>query len=119
MIKFFNSLRKSKDLLVVLLLLVAGLLLVASMTIRTLPGNASNAARKVSEVLDKRMEILDGYMERAMQGDHSSWMRFDDLPQDMVIYRYVSDTLQSWKNQFSVINDDIRQITRDHSYVEE
>ena len=29
------------------------------------------------------------------------------LPKDMVIYRYVNDSLKSWNNHFSVINDDI------------
>ena len=30
-----------------------------------------------------------------------------DLPEDMVIYRYIDDSLQSWSNQFPVKNDDI------------
>ena len=30
-----------------------------------------------------------------------------DLPEDMVIYKYVADTLQSWANQFPISNDEV------------
>ena len=34
-------------------------------------------------------------------------MDLRDLPDDMVIYKYVADTLHSWANQFPISNDEV------------
>lgn len=65
------------------------------------------AARRVSQILEERMDILDGYTSSALEQDRDGWLDLEGLPEDMVIYRYVEDTLQSWCHQFSVDNDDI------------
>ena len=65
-------------------------------------------ARDLSEKVEKRMKVLDNYIEKALAGDPADWMNLSDLPEDMVVYRYVEDTLQSWANQFPIRNDDIR-----------
>ena len=71
--------------------------------------------RKEAERLEKkvheRQEILQGYVQKALEVPVDEWMRFDDLPQDMVIYRYNADTLQSWANQFPVANDEVDVLT--------
>lgn len=60
--------------------------------------------RQVEKSLHKREKILDYYSERALSSNQN-WVGFDQLPEDMVIYRYNSDTLQSWVNQFPIGND--------------
>ena len=69
--------------------------------------NSDAAAQKVQKVLEARMEMLDSYVERALESDVNQWMDLEDLPSDMVVYRYRNDTLQSWANRFTVNNDDI------------
>ena len=72
-----------------------------------LDGAASDMGRKVAQ----RMKILDSYIQKAVRGDADKWMDLQGLPDDMVVYRYVDDTLQCWANQFPIGNDDIRPFT--------
>ncbi len=95
--------------------LVAAVLFVASVAVLAMSlkesrvtGDTRAVARRVTRIVEKRMNSLDGYMEKALAGDSSEWMDIGRLPQDMVIYRYCSDTLQSWCNEFSVSNDNIK-----------
>lgn len=59
--------------------------------------DTDSAARRVGRTLEKRMALLESYVDRPDE----------TLPSDMVIYRYAGDSLKSWRNQFSVMNDDI------------
>ena len=79
---------------------------VLSLAVNTQSRNSERIAEKVERRVEKRMRVLDGYVKEALESDHSSWLTLDDLPEDMVIYRYVYDTLQSWCNQFPITNDD-------------
>lgn len=88
-------------------ILLAATLFLLSLLTNTSSGDSDKAAEKISRRLEKRMEVLEQYMSEALKSDHSKWMDLKGLPEDMVVYRYVYDTLQSWDNQFSVINDDI------------
>ncbi|MCQ2130774.1 MAG: ATP-binding protein [Bacteroidales bacterium] len=98
---------KYKTLVPYLLMLLAVLSLALSAVRPGLHGGFNNEAQHVGEVIQKRMDILDSYMDKAINGDVTEWMDLDDLPDDMIIYRYFEDELQSWKNQFPVSNDDI------------
>lgn len=86
---------------------LALLMFMLSLIINSSSRNTDSVAKKVERRLEKRMKILDSYIDEAMESDHSQWMSLKNLPEDMVIYRYVYDTLQSWSNQFPVLNDDI------------
>ncbi|MBR4734893.1 MAG: GHKL domain-containing protein [Bacteroidales bacterium] len=66
------------------------------------------AAADFGKKTGARVKILDKYIEKALNGDPRTWMELDGLPEDMVVYRYVEDTLQSWAGQFPLRNDDIR-----------
>lgn len=88
-------------------IMLAALIFVLSLIINTRSGDSDRIAGKVSQRLEKRMELLGKYMSSALTGEDRQWSEIEDLPEDMVIYRYVYDTLQSWSNQFPVINDDI------------
>ena len=61
----------------------------------------------MSRKVEARMNLLDAYIEQALQGDPTTWMDLQGLPEDMVVYRYYADSLQSWANQFPLRNDDI------------
>ncbi len=68
---------------------------------------SSASARRVSRIINDRMAKLESYMRRAVTESRGEWLELDGLDEDMVIYRYVDDSLQSWCNQFSLDNDDI------------
>lgn len=85
----------------------AVILLAFSLSVNKLPGNTERAAAEISRTVSKRMHILDEYIGSALSADRRIWAGQDDVPEDMVIYRYIDDTLQSWSNQFPVRNDDI------------
>lgn len=74
------------------------------------PANTDKAAARVSRILSRRVEKLDSCISHAFTFDKRSWMEFEDFPSDFVIYRYYSDTLQSWCNQFPLHNDDLSSV---------
>ena len=90
-----------------LLLCAAVAFFVAAFARSRMYNSSDMAARRVGRIIDKRLQTLNGYVAQAQAQGSESWMRLDGLPEDMVVYRYVEDTLQSWCNQFSTDNDDI------------
>lgn len=83
-----------------------------SLFIFSLAGNNSTndtdrMAAKVGKRIERRMDLLGKYVEQAFDTPLDRLIEIRNLPEDMVIYRYVNDSLQSWCNQFSVLNDDI------------
>lgn len=90
------------------LFFAAGVVLVlANIFVDTRIDYSESAARRLNRNIQKRFSVLEKYMHEAMEQSPDSWMDFDGLPEDMVIYRYEGDSLQSWCNQFSLDNDDI------------
>ncbi len=73
--------------------------------------DASATASDLGKRVERRIAILDRYMEKAMKTDPEEWLQLKGLPEDMVVYRYVEDSLQSWANQFPIRSDDIRERT--------
>lgn len=71
--------------------------------------DTESAARDLGEAVTRRLDRLDGFIAEAFAQDPDAWMQLRDLPEDMVVYRYREDTLQSWAHQFPIRNDDIRQ----------
>lgn len=70
--------------------------------------NTDSAAEDMGRRIETRMQMLDSYIDRAGSQPVSVWMSLPDLPEDMVVYRYVEDTLQSWAHQFPLRSDDLR-----------
>lgn len=70
-------------------------------------GADRHIAERVSRRVEQRWSKLESYAARVLEGDCSEWMDVDKLPSDMVVYRYCSDTLQAWCNEFSVYNDNL------------
>ena len=95
----------------VAVLSVALVLIVASLvTTRSHPDTAS-AARDLGKRVERRVDVLEGYVRQALEADPDSWLRLEGFPEDMVLYRYRDDTLQTWAHQFPLRNDDIRART--------
>lgn len=97
----------SRKLLSFIFIGAAVLLFAASLFIPQSKGDPAHAASRLESVLARRLKTLDSFAERAFEGDPAQWMELSGLPEDMVVYRYVNDRLQSWANQFPVSNDDI------------
>ena len=73
-----------------------------------LSNDTAAVAERVSATVERRIVRLEAFMAQAMREDHSRWLELDGLPGDMVIYRYCGDTLQSWRNEFPVYNDNLQ-----------
>ncbi|MDE6870643.1 MAG: hypothetical protein K2J62_00800 [Bacteroidales bacterium] len=87
--------------------ILALLLFFFSLLINSSSSDTDHVAHRTGRRIEKRMAILDRYIEEALESDHSEWLILEDFPEDMVLYRYIYDTLQCWSNQFTVNNDDI------------
>ena len=72
--------------------------------------DVESAAQDLGEKIEKRMGLLDKYIDQALHTDKNTWMELKGLPEDMVVYRYVEDSLQSWANQFPIRNLKIKVI---------
>lgn len=75
------------------------------------PGDTGVAAGKVERIVAERLTILEKYADRALAESPYEWTDIGNLDPDMVIYRYVDDTIQCWINQFPLVNDDISPIS--------
>ena len=89
------------------LMLLSALVLLIAVNVTATPGDTDQAAERMGHILDRRMGMLEGYIATAMETPVDEWPDLEGLPEDMVVYRYVDDTLQSWVNTFAMYNDDI------------
>ncbi|MCF0178292.1 MAG: hypothetical protein HUJ90_06660, partial [Bacteroidales bacterium] len=62
---------------------------------------------KVERALHKRQNLMEKYLHQVEQIPVNEWIDLEDFPEDMVLYRYNADTLQSWVNQFTISNDEV------------
>lgn len=99
--------RKIKDIGAAALLVASVVLFIMSIGRFGGSGDTAAAARRATRVIESRMAKLDGYMEKALSQDCVQWLDLGKLPQDMVVYRYCRDSLQSWCNEFPIANDNI------------
>ena len=96
-----------KDWLALALLFVAFVFLLLSLPFNSGSVDTGGEARKIGRQLSRRMIKLEAYMKETLSEQDESWLELTPLPEDMVIYKYVDDTLRAWGNQFSLKNDDI------------
>lgn len=95
----------------VAMLSVALALLLASLLSDQTNPDTGAAATDMGRRVERRVALLDQYVQTALEAPSGEWLRLENLPEDMVIYRYREDTLQSWVHQFPIRNDDIRPQT--------
>ncbi len=71
-------------------------------------GQRMRDASRLERIVSRRLSKLDGYARKALDAAPSLWLE-ESIPADMVVYRYVEDSLQSWQNRFPSANDAIEQ----------
>ncbi len=87
-------------------LVLALTLFVLSMAGDNAGSDTDKAARETAVRVENRLKILDEHISLTRSGEVGLNVH-TGLPDDMVIYKYVNDSLKSWTNQFSTLNDDI------------
>lgn len=103
--------RKILDISSAALLVVSVVLMILSLSTYRLSENDGRVARRISRNIEKKLSSLEGFMRQAVESDYTQWLQLDKFPEDMVVYRYCADTLQSWCNEFPIPNDNIRTRT--------
>ena len=103
-----NNRQKKISLVLSAVLLAAALLPLLLSFISVGSGREEPAAKAQGRRAERRLDILERNMDKALESEEATWTGLQDLPQDMVVYRYVEDTLQSWANRFPIRSDDIR-----------
>ena len=106
MSSLLNKIR-TRDFLALALVFVAFVFLLLSLPFNSGSVDTAGEARKAGRQLARRMIRLEACMQQTLIEQDESWLELTPLPEDMVIYKYVDDTLRSWGNQFSLKNDDI------------
>lgn len=76
-------------------LVLALVLFVMSMTGLGKGEDTESIAEQASERVTSRLELLDDHIAKALLTDKESLMAPERIPDDMVIYLYVNDSLQS------------------------
>ena len=72
------------------------------------PSYESQLASRVGRIeraLQGRERIIEGYIRNAVSQPAEVCLDMDDLPEDMVLYKYNLDTLHSWINEFPIQHD--------------
>ena len=90
---------------------VALVLLAASLLSGQSHPDTASAAKELGTRVERRVNLLEEYVNQALTSSPDAPFRLENLPEDMVLYRYREDTLQSWNHQFPIRNDDIRSRT--------
>lgn len=80
---------------------------VLSLTDFTGNGNLKKTAARTEEKVKERIGALNGLINQTLSTDPSIKTTPDEIDNDLVIYRYVNDSLVFWNNQFPILNDDI------------
>ena len=69
-------------------------------------GISESIAQYAGLKVEKRIDLLESHVNDILNNpDQHSCL--ENLPEDMVIYKFVNDSLVSWSNQFPILNDDI------------
>ena len=106
-----NKHRHIWDIVSMILVVAAAIVLGIAILIGRGRSNEESVAEELGQRVERRLQVLDDYIDQALHTDPEAWIDLRDMPEDMVVYRYVSDTLQSWANQFPIRSDDIRART--------
>ena len=104
---FKKVLRFLKDNLAIVLQVAAVVVIGLSILFGRSADYTDAAAKSLSSRLSSRVQLLEKYMDQALASPEDPWMNLEDLPEDMVIYRYRGDSLQAWCHQFPVNDDEI------------
>ena len=67
----------------------------------------SRQVARVERHLLKKQKLMEKYVRQVQDMPVDEWIQLPGFPEDMVLYRYNADTLQSWVNEFSISNDEV------------
>ena len=70
-------------------------------------GNMERAVTRTEHRVKARIEALDALISSTLSTDPMADITPEEIDDDLVIYRYVNDSLVFWNNQFPILNDDI------------
>lgn len=62
---------------------------------------------KLERKIQERQAILEKFAIEALNYPVNEWLDLPEFPEDMVIYKYNADTIQSWINEFPIGNDEV------------
>ena len=96
-----------RRLMALVLLSIAAVLMGLALMLNRAHRDPASTAGELSRAVGKRVVLMEQYMDQAASQPKEAWLELD-LPDDMVLYRYVDDTLQCWQNQFPLLGDDLR-----------
>jgi signal transduction histidine kinase len=88
-------------------LVLALALFVLSMTDISSPGSLAEKVEETEENVRERISALNSQISKTLSVDPSVKSSPAEIDNDLVIYRYVNDSLIFWNNQFPILNDDI------------
>ena len=88
-------------------LVLALALFVLSLTDFVGTGNLENAAAKTEDNVKERIAALNDLINQTLATSPDVRSEYEEIDRDLVIYRYVNDSLVFWNNQFPILNDDI------------
>lgn len=90
-----------------ILLAFAALFVLLSFIIRPQGHFFDRDVEKLEHKIQVRQKILEDYALQALNYPVDEWLKLKDFPEDMVIYKYNADTIQSWLNEFPIGNDEV------------
>lgn len=88
-------------------LVLALALFVISLSDLSGTGNLTKKAEKTEQKVRERISELNSLVNQTLATDPSEKPYPAEIGKDLVIYRYVNDSLVFWNNQFPILNDDI------------
>ena len=88
-------------------LVLAMVLFAVSLTDFTSMGNVDKAATRTASKVSERIEALNKLIRSTLVTHPYGMTEPEEIDNDLVIYRYVNDSLVFWNNQFPILNDDI------------
>ncbi len=91
-----------------LICLVLSLVIFAiSLTNITSIGDLEETVENTEEKVEGRIKALNSIVNTTLSSDPFANAEPEEIDKDLVIYRYVNDSLVFWNNQFPILNDDI------------
>ncbi|MFA7116888.1 MAG: ATP-binding protein [Bacteroidales bacterium] len=101
--KFFKKIRRNDTLIFIICATISLLMSFFTYSSHSLESETKLVERK----LISRQKTLDKYAQKVLKTPATQWPEIDNFPDDMVIYKYCGDTLQSWINLFPISNDEV------------
>ena len=88
-------------------LVLSLVIFIISLTTSSNTGNLNDTIERTEKRVQQRIEALNSLIEETLSIDPFTSTEPEEIDKDLVIYRYVNDSLVFWSNQFPIMNDDI------------